>query len=369
MSKQYDAVVIGGGFFGLSVAGYLKSQLGQRRVLVLEKEDDMMRRASYNNQARVHNGYHYPRSLLTALRSRVNFPIFAAQYERAIVDDFENYYGVARTFSKVSARQFRIFCERIGAEISRAPQHVRGLFDQWLVEDVFKVKEFAFDADKLKDIMLRQIDSQGVRYQTGSEVVKISSRPSGGIMVHTADGGVVQAGKVFNCAYSLINKINVASGLPAIGLKHEMTEMTLLSPPPELKDLSATIMCGPFFSFMPFPAKSLHTLSHVRYTPHSEWYDGRAEFKDGHKYLKTIRPVSHYKHMLADAARYLPAIARSTYEESVWETKTVLPQSEHDDSRPILFRADHGMKGYTCILGSKLDNVYDVYKELDAVYA
>ena len=26
-------------------------------------------------------------------------------------------------------------------------------------------------------------------------------------------------------------------------------------------------MCGPFFSAMPFPARGLHTLSHVRYTP------------------------------------------------------------------------------------------------------
>jgi glycine/D-amino acid oxidase-like deaminating enzyme len=372
MSKQYDAIIIGGGFFGLNVAGYLKEKLGQKKVLVLEKESDVMQRASYNNQARVHNGYHYPRSLLTALRSRVNFPVFASNYEQAVVDDFDNYYAVARTFSKVSARQFKLFCDRIGAEITQAPKQVSELFDPRLTEDVFKVKEFAFDADKLRGILVRSIDERGVTYRTKAEVVKVEDHASGDVLVHLADGSVVRSGKVFNCGYSLINKVNLASGLPVIGLKHELTEMALIKLPQEIKDLSVTVMCGPFFSFMPFPSKSLHTLSHVRYTPHSEWHDSDAEedsYKDGHQYLKAIRPVSHYKKMIADATRYIPAIGNSTYKESVWETKTVLPQSEHDDSRPILFKADHGIKNYICILGSKLDNVYDVYKELDTVYA
>jgi glycine/D-amino acid oxidase-like deaminating enzyme len=370
MLQKYDAVIIGGGFFGLSVAEYLKVQLRQKRVLVLEKEAMVMQRASYNNQARVHNGYHYPRSLLTALRSRVNFPAFVADYEAAVVKDFDNYYAVARTFSKVSARQFSLFCDRIGAETEPAPKHVSELFNPSLVEDVFKVKEFAFDADKLRDILLRRIDLSGIRHQTGTEVVSVESHASGDVLVHLADGSIIRAGQVFNCAYSLINKINRASQLPSIRLKHELTEMALIQLPDEIKHLSVTVMCGPFFSFMPFPARSLHTLSHVRYTPHSEWYDeGTVGYKDGHQYLETISRVSHHAKMVADAARYIPAIAKSKYLESIWETKTVLPQSEHDDSRPILFMSNHGIKNYTCILGSKLDNVYDVYKELDSIYA
>lgn len=43
------------------------------RILIIEKDCDLMQRASYGNQAKVHNGYHYPRSILTARRSRVNF--------------------------------------------------------------------------------------------------------------------------------------------------------------------------------------------------------------------------------------------------------------------------------------------------------
>ena len=68
--------------------------------------------------------------------------------------------------------------------------------------------------------------------------------------------------------------------------------------------------------------------------------------------------------MEADVARYLPAARDMKRVDSIWEVKTVLTKSENDDSRPILFLPDHGMTGYTCIMGGKLDNVYDVLQEL-----
>ena len=61
MNKCVDITIIGGGFFGLYLAEYF-SRLN-KKVLIIEKENDAMQRASYVNQARVHNGYHYPRSV------------------------------------------------------------------------------------------------------------------------------------------------------------------------------------------------------------------------------------------------------------------------------------------------------------------
>lgn len=72
--EQADAVIIGGGFYGAAIAVYLVKNRGMRKVILLERESSLLSRASYNNQARIHNGYHYPRSFTTAFRSRVNFP-------------------------------------------------------------------------------------------------------------------------------------------------------------------------------------------------------------------------------------------------------------------------------------------------------
>ena len=77
---MYDAAVIGGGFYGAAIAIYLVARRGLSAVCLVEREPDLLMRASYNNQARVHNGYHYPRSFTTAYRSRVNLPRFARDF-------------------------------------------------------------------------------------------------------------------------------------------------------------------------------------------------------------------------------------------------------------------------------------------------
>ena len=69
---------------------------------------------------------------------------------------------------------------------------------------------------------------------------------------------------------------------------------------------------------------------------------------------------SNWQSIVSDARRYIPILNDCTYRESLWEVKTVLPQSEVDDSRPILFRPNYGLTGFHCVLGGKIDNVYDV---------
>jgi hypothetical protein len=69
--------------------------------------------------------------------------------------------------------------------------------------------------------------------------------------------------------------------------------------------------------------------------------------------------------MIRDAARYLPALAASRHVDSLWEVKTVLPSSEQDDSRPILMRKHFGMDNLHCILGAKIDNIYDALDEVE----
>lgn len=368
MSKQYDTVIIGGGFYGLRIAQFLVDELGIKDVLIIEKEADVMQRASYNNQARVHNGYHYPRSVLTALRSRVNLPVFSKEYEEAVVKDFTKYYAIAKTFSKVSARQFQRFFERIDAEIEPVAEGMQ-YFDDRLIEQVFKVKEYGFNSATLRRLLLADLAKRPVDIHMGEQVDHI--RPvQGGIEVVT-ERATYRTKHVLNTTYSLINMINVASQLPALALKHELTEMCLVTMPEELADKAFTIMCGPFFSLMPFPDKKMYTMSHVRYTPHQEWQDNQDGVQDLHRYLAENQPPSRFPAMHADIKRYMPHAAKINYSgESLWEIKTVLQESEGDDSRPILYKEHYGgIKNYICIMGGKIDNIYDVFRELRESYA
>src|SRR2546428_12655944 len=112
-------VVIGGGFFGCSLALALRER--GECVTLVERESDLLLRASANNQARVHGGYHYPRSILTGLRSRLNYPRFVAEFASCIDRSFHHYYAVAHPQSHVTARPFETLCPRLGARPSPAP--------------------------------------------------------------------------------------------------------------------------------------------------------------------------------------------------------------------------------------------------------
>ena len=360
MSSRYDAVVIGAGVIGTSVALHLRKS--GDRVLLVDREAAILQRASYINQARVHNGYQYPRSLLTGLRSRVNFPRFVTEYGDCIVRDFEKYYAIARRFSKVTGDQFVAFCRRIGAPVGPAPASVRKLFDRNLIEEVYAVQEYAFDAAKLARRLRSELAAADVELRLAVSANRIRQR--GELLELELDQGghheSVTGRHVFNCTYSNVNGLLARSGLPLIPLRHEVTELALVKVPDPLSSVGVTVMCGPFFSIMPFPARGLHSFSHVRYTPHRAWEE-RGEPIAPHP----VPPPSNFPRMQLDAQRYLPIMREVRHVESLYETKTILPSSEMDDSRPILFKQDHGLPNLTCILGAKIDNIYDVLAELD----
>src|SRR5262249_39245354 len=167
-------VIIGGGTYGCFVALRLAELFGGAGVLLVEQEPDIMRRASYNNQARVHNGYHYPRSLLTALRSRINAPRFIAEFKDAIITDFEQYYAISRRRSNVTASQFVQFCRRVVADLRPAPAPVRRMVDEDMIEAVYCVTEHAFDADRLRECLRARIAEKGITVLTQTEAIKLA---------------------------------------------------------------------------------------------------------------------------------------------------------------------------------------------------
>ena len=368
-SACVNAVVIGGGFYGCAIASYLVTRKRLNSVLLVERGPGLFEHASYHNQARVHNGYHYPRSFTTAYRSRLNLPRFVQDWPSAITRDFQKLYAIARRNSKVTARQFVRFCGSIGASVEPADLGMRQLFSGRLIEDVFVTQEFAFDATKLAAQAREELERNGVELLFGTTATGVTSGPGGPLHLElqTADGRVqtVPCRYLFNCAYSGLNQLGGAFAPTRTRLKHEITEMALLQVPPALKGVGITVMDGPFFSMMPFPARGLHTLSHVRYTPHMRWSDEPGI--DPYQRLTEYPKDSRVDWMMRDACRYLPALEEAKFVESMFEVKTILMKNEGDDGRPVLFEAHAGLPGCYSILGGKIDNAYDVLEQLESV--
>lgn len=361
-----NVVIAGGGFFGCTIA--LMLQRRGMKPLVVEAEPELLTRASRVNQARVHGGYHYPRSLMTAYRSRHNYERFREVYREAIVDRFTKIYGVSRSFSKVTAQQFSVFMDRIGAPLKPAPESVEKLFDDRLTESVWIAEECAFDCSLLRERCRRDLEQAGIPVRMSTRVSGAHRQADGTVVAQLSDGSEHEVSLIVNATYSGLNLFTQGAQLPVIPLKHELAEMALVRLPESLSGLSVTMMCGPFFSFMPYPSMGLTTLSHVRYTPHLQWFEkSGGDIKDPYERYAQLPKISNYPYMVTDAARYIPALSNAEYVDSLWEVKTLLPQTEVDDGRPILFRRDPIMPEVIHVMGGKIDNIFDVEDELDFV--
>ena len=344
-----DALVIGAGFFGCHVALCLK-RLGMARVILVDREAGLLRRASYVNQARVHNGYHYPRSLGTAVRSRRNFVRFCTDHPFAVMAGFEKVYAIARQ-SRVGAAQFAAFCAGIGAPCRESPAHLRRLFDPALIDAAFLTQEVAFDAAALARDLLARLHDGGVELRLGTPA---------GLEAADAGGAVVRVGAerlrvryAFNCSYAALDEVGIRL---RTGLKKELAEIALIAPAPGFAEVGVTVMDGPFFSTMPFPARGCHSLTHVRYTPHAAWADA----------ADAVAPqASRVEAMLRDGARYMPPLARARPLGSLFDIKVVLLRAEQDDARPILFEPAAESPRVISVLGGKIDNIYDVIDVLE----
>ena len=359
--ERFDIIIIGGGFYGCCLALYFKSVAS--RVLILEQENGLLERASQVNQARIHTGFHYPRSFPTAMRSRLLQERFVADFEHAVVADFEMLYAIASQQSKVSAARFARMFEIIGATLRPAPARLKALFDSRLVEEVFACREYAFNWIALRDDLVARLHANKVDVRLNERVSTVQS-DSDGISVCT-NTGLYKAPYVFNATYANINALAMRSGLEMISVKHELAEVALVRPPQELNGLAVTLMDGPFFSTMPYPAAHLYSLTHVRYTPHYSWVDNMSKSPDD--VLQQLPHDTRVQYMIQDASRFLPCMKHAVHERSLFDVKTVLQKNERNDGRPIMLHQHAGEHRIISIMGAKIDNIYDLFEALPKI--
>ncbi|MEL7097305.1 MAG: FAD-binding oxidoreductase [Pseudomonadota bacterium] len=356
-TRDYDYVIIGGGFYGCCLALYLRSI--STRVLLVEAGDHLLNRASRVNQARVHTGFHYPRSSVTAVKSMLLHRRFLKDFPDAVFDEFEMVYAIARRRSKVSAKKFHRMFRDMNAPIRPASPNQVALLDGDMIEAAFACYEVAFDYSVLKQQMTERLEATSIDVRLSTRVLELDTNKQH-VRAGLSDGTEVTARYAFNITYSQINAVLETANLPKAHLKHELAELALIDPPEELRDAGITVMDGPFFSCMPYPSEKLHSLTHVRYTPHESWLDN-APSRDPYAYFEGRNLETRYAYMLRDAQRYMPCLAGAVYKKSIFDVKTVLVKNEHDDGRPILYQQKPKDSRVISILGGKIDNIYDLF--------
>ena len=363
---HYDAMVIGGGFYGCCIAIHLCRELGFKKVCIVEQGPVILGRASYNNQARVHGGYHYPRDFTTAYRSRISFSRFVERYKRAIDGSFLSLYAIARRNSHVTARGFERAMTSIGAPCVPAGRKNTSLFSPTLIEAVFETEEFAFNSLVLAEMLSEDLASHGIDVMLDTMGCVVARGPGTIELDLKSSNTVIRAvaDVVFNCTYGRISHIKGIDATRA-EICYQLAELCLVDPPDELQDTGVTVMDGPFFSCMPFPSQGLHSLSHVRYTPHVSWKYTDYPQREPYDFLNAWTADSMFDTIIRDASRLLPAMVNTVHRKSLFEVKAILTANSSDNGRPILVEGSPVPGGVVSVLGGKLDNIFDVLSNID----
>ncbi|MCQ2482088.1 MAG: FAD-dependent oxidoreductase [Clostridia bacterium] len=376
-NKHYDKIIIGAGLYGLYAANRC-ARKGDN-ILVIECEAAPFTRATYINQARVHQGYHYPRSLATALKSAGYFKRFNEDYDFCINSKFKQIYATSAQYSWTDRKQFKSFCKaaNIRCEEINPAEYIKND----MCDGLFITEEYTYDAHILRDYFIRELNNlSNVTVMYNVKITEIN-HDSSYFYIVTADGISYCSEFVLNATYAGVNQILDKAGLDKFKIKYELCEIILCNTSDNLKEFGLTVMDGPFFSIMPFGKTGLHSLTSVTFTPHHTSYSelpvfscqAASENSCSAQHLANCnlcqaKPKSAFPYMSNLASKYLLDKYEFYYKESLFSMKPILLASEIDDSRPTVIKISTSKPVFVSVLSGKINTIYDLDEVLDGNY-
>lgn len=365
---RVDVCVIGAGIFGAYAAQ--AALTAGRRVHLTDADPSPFQRASRVNQARLHLGYHYPRSIGTALQAAAYFDRFKRDHAACIAGSFEMVYATSESHSFMSADGFDRFCDAAGIPARRVDP--RRWFAPGSVSGAWSCDEVSFDPTRLAASLWARIDGHAALTLTfGRRIIQVARLPSEFDLTFD-DGTSLRAQQVVNATYAGLNAVLELFGEPPVPVRYEQCEVVLGTVPPPLREVGLTVMDGPFFSVMPYGRSALHSLTAVPYTPRATATSTLPEFEcqafrsdcTGRTLANCntcpVHPPSGWVEMRQLATRFVPEMTAFQPIGSMFAVRPVITTSSVDDSRPtLLLRTDDGPE-LVSVLSGKANTFYDL---------
>lgn len=371
---EYDKIIIGAGIYGLYSALHCAPR--KEKILVLEKDDAAFKRATYINQARVHMGYHYPRSYSTAIKSAGYFERFNKDYGFSILSEFDQVYATSSDFSWTNAEQFKKFCD--AAKIPCEELSNNKYFKEGMCDGTFLTREYTYDAQILKKYFLEELakyENVEIKYDSHIDTIHKNGEY---YELNLSSGEKYKTTFLLNCTYAGANEILDKLGFEKFKIKYELCEIILCDVDEVFKNTGITVMDGPFFSIMPFGKTGYHSLTSVTFTPHKTSYDSLPTFEcqqksQGYCSKENLgncndcpaKPESAWPYMSNLARKYLKDELKFTYNSSLFSMKPIFKASEIDDSRPTVIKQFTTNPTFISVLSGKINTVYDLDDILD----
>ena len=345
--------VLGGGLFGCTAALYL-ARAGHD-VHLYEAQAGLMQGATADTYARLHRGYHYPRSAETGRECRAAEASFRAEYGQAVIDGGRQFYIVPDKGSHVSGDEFQEFLTAEGLRFVRDGR-------------LFRVVEPRLDLGHLQRMARVKISLSGVSVHTKTR----------------ADSDMRQRyDRIVVATYANLNGVLFQLGdLPPQLYRFQVVERPVAFLPSDFQQTSMVIIDGPFGCLDPLDNSSMHVLGHVTETVHATT-TGYMPHVPVELALYTglgllpatdIAHVTRFTRVRDSLAQFLPGVAKAEHLGSSFVVRAVLANHEATDARPTLVeRLDNqvvrifsGKLGTACRAGQEVVDMVEHIKVMAA---
>jgi glycine/D-amino acid oxidase-like deaminating enzyme len=342
---MYDIIILGGGWYGCKVALKLK-ELGIKNIVILEPNEELLSVATTVNQARIHQGFHYCRSVATAMTARKNYERFLIDHAPAIAGNTRHLYCIATEGSKVTPEQFEKVMDTIDAPYTKT--YTPSYFAPGMIAQVYETHERSFDIEELRILTLTQLALVDIEIrQTSGKIIEWDDQK---VTVQTSDNNLLSARGVINATYANLDQVGIKIRSK---LRKEWVEVPLIQVPNNLSQDDLTIMNGSFWSLMEYPSHGgFSALTHVSLGRHTIWSPPNPQ--------PQWNGQSNAEAMIRDASRFVPSMACAKYITSMYTIRTLLDETMLNDDRPILMEYAEETPRVVSILGSKFTSYYGI---------
>jgi len=349
--------LIGAGIFGCTIALRL-SEFGYK-VILLERESDILMSTSSNNTNRIHQGFHYPRDEQTARDCRDSYQRFECEFGDALLDKHPAIYGIASERSLTTKQQFLTHCFNLKLDYTIVnPKHL-GL-DVKGCEFYIWCNESVLDSNKIRKILIQKIKGNDkIELFLNSNVNHINKLNNKYYLYITGKSRDIVADAVINCSYASINTLTEKLGFDVDKRQYEYTVTPIIYM--DMIPTSITIMDGPFVSLLPFNKPKHFVLYHVDNSVvhaeiskklNSNWLNPKKSP------FANVDKDEYFEDMVWLGSKFIPELKNAKLRGWLEAPRMVLSGHEKDDARPS-FINDYG-NGYMTVFSGKLDRCLDI---------
>lgn len=317
--------VVGGGIFGTTAAIRL-AEAGYD-VHLYEKADDVLSATSWSNQFRLHRGYHYPRSTLTARQCRNAERAFEEEYPEAVVGSGSHYYCIAAEDSKTTGSEFVSFCEEVGLEYE---YETPAVVDPDPIDLSVRVPERRIDPVRLKERCRSRLAGADVDLYLDHRVDDVAALDHDYVVVAT---------------YAHLNSVLPPDSSLRRSYRFELCEKPVVELPPAFAETSVVVMDGPFMCVDPYGRTDRFLLDNVVHAVHDSMQGREPDFDDEYDPLLNRGVIEDpaptaFDTFVAHGSTFFPGVTDADHLGSMFTIRTVLPDVEETDARPTLVEQD-----------------------------